>query len=145
MANWPPLNSAFGEGGAGMALKVAAALGAATYAVAAARLWWVHRRRPSLLVISVGACFILLAEALVGVAFAGEQKWHSAWWEWHALIVAAYLIVFAAAHREWRDERFRELYLPATREHREEVTVSSATSPATRPSPSPTTPRRSRR
>ncbi|WP_167760399.1 adenylate/guanylate cyclase domain-containing protein [Blastococcus sp. CT_GayMR16] len=25
--------------------------------------------------------------------------------------------------REWRDERFRELYLPTTREHREEVSV----------------------
>jgi adenylate cyclase len=123
MANWPPLNTALGEGGAGTALEVAAALGALTYAAAAARLWWAHRHRPSMLVLSVGACFVLLAEALVGVAFAGEKKWHSAWWEWHALIVAAYLIVFAAAHREWRDERFRELYLPTTREHREEVTV----------------------
>ena len=122
-ANWPPLNTALGEGGAGTALEVAAALGALTYAAAAARLWWGHRHRPSMLVLSVGACFILLAEALVGVAFAGEMKWHSAWWEWHALIVAAYLIVFAAAHREWRDERFRELYLPTTREHREEVSV----------------------
>jgi adenylate cyclase len=123
MANWPPLNSALGEGGAGTALEVAATLGALTYAFAALRLWWGHRHRPSMLVTSVGACFILLAEALVGVAFAGEMKWHSAWWEWHALIVAAYLIVLAAAHREWRDERFRELYLPTTREHREEVSV----------------------
>jgi adenylate cyclase len=122
-ANLPPLDTALGEGGAGTALEVAAALGAAIYVVAAARLWWGHRRRPSMLVLSVGACFVLLAEALVGVAFAGEMKWHSAWWEWHALIVVGYLIVFAAAHREWRDERFRELYLPTTREHREEVTV----------------------
>jgi adenylate cyclase len=123
MANWPPLDTALEEGGAGTALEVAAALGALTYAAAAARLWWAHRHRPSMLVTSVGACFVLLAEALVGVAFAGEMKWHSAWWEWHALIVAAYLIVLAAAHREWRDERFRELYLPTTREHREEVSV----------------------
>jgi hypothetical protein len=123
LANWPPLNTALGEGGSGTALEAAAALGALTYAAAAARLWWVHRRRASLLVISVGACFVLLAEALVGVAFSGEKKWHSAWWEWHVLIVAAYLIVFAAAHREWRDERFRELYLPTTREHREDVSV----------------------
>jgi class 3 adenylate cyclase len=123
LGNWPPLNAALGEGGAGTALEVAAALGALTYAAAAARLWWVHREQPSILVISVCACFVLLAEALVGVAFAGELKWHSAWWVWHALIVAAYLIVFAAAHREWRDERFRELYLPTTREHREDVSV----------------------
>jgi class 3 adenylate cyclase len=123
LADWPPLATALFEGGAGSALKVAAGLGALTYAAAAARLWWVHRRQPSPLVLSVCACFILLAEALVGVAFAGERKWHSAWWEWHALIVIAYLIVFAAAHHEWRDERFRDLYLPTTREHREEVSV----------------------
>ena len=56
-------------------------------------LWWGHRHRPSMLVLSVGACFVLLAEALVGVAFAEKMKWHSAWWEWHALIVVAYLIL----------------------------------------------------
>jgi class 3 adenylate cyclase len=42
---------------------------------------------------------------------------------WHALIVTAYVVVFSAARHEWHDERFRELYLPATREHREEVSV----------------------
>jgi class 3 adenylate cyclase len=123
LADWPPLDTALSEGGAGTALKVAAGLGALTYTAAAARLFWVHRHQPSPLVLSVCACFILLAEALVGVAFAGERKWHSAWWEWHALIVLAYLIVFAAAHHEWRDERFRDLYLPTTREHHEEVSV----------------------
>jgi adenylate cyclase len=100
LGDWPPLSDALGEGGAGTALEIASALGALTYAAAAARLWWVHRSHPSPLVISVSACFVLLAEALIGVAFAGEMKWHSAWWEWHALIVAAYVIVFAAAHRE---------------------------------------------
>jgi class 3 adenylate cyclase len=123
VAAWPPLARPVGEGGTGAWLKVAAAAGAATYAAAALRLWWLHRSRMSLLIVSVCACFVLLAEALVGVALAGELKWHSAWWEWHALIVLAYLIVFAAAHHEWRDERFRELYLPTTREHREDVTV----------------------
>jgi class 3 adenylate cyclase len=122
-AAWPPLDRPLSEGGTGDVLEVAAALGALTYAAAAVRLWWVHRRQPSPLVTSVVACFVLLAEALVGVALAGELKWHSAWWMWHALIVTAYVIVFAAAHQEWRDERFRQLYLPATREHREEVTV----------------------
>ena len=120
---WPPLQQAEGEGLQGMPLKVAAALGAAAYAVAAGRLWWVHRRRLGLLVFSVGACYTLLAEALVGVAVAGENKWHPTWWVWHGLIVTGFLLVFGAARREWRDERFRALYLPATREHREEVSV----------------------
>lgn len=31
--------------------------------------------------------------------------------------------MFLAAHREWREERFRPLYLPSTREQRREVSV----------------------
>lgn len=120
---WPPLHLPTGEGGTGWPLETAAAFGAVAYGVAAARMWWVHRRDLGLLVFSVVACYTLLAEALVGVAVAGEHKWHATWWTWHMLIVVALLLVFAAAHREWRDERFRALYLPGTREHREEVSV----------------------
>ena len=53
---------------------------------------------------------------MIGVAFTGERKWHASWWEWHGLIVSAYLIIGFAARREWRDERFRDLYLDTTRE-----------------------------
>jgi adenylate cyclase len=123
LAEQPPLQQVTGEGGEHLALKGAAALGAVTYLVAAARLWWVNRRSLGLLAFSVVACYVLLAEALVGVAVAGELKWHAAWWVWHALIVAGYVLIFAAAQREWRDERFRSLYLPATREHAGEVSV----------------------
>ncbi len=120
---WPPLHLPTGEGGTGWPLEAAAAIGAIAYAVAAGRMWWVHRHDLGLLVFSVIACYVLLAEALVGVTVAGEHKWHATWWTWHGLIVVALLLVFGAARREWRDERFRALYLPATREHREEVSV----------------------
>jgi adenylate cyclase len=60
---------------------------------------------------------------MIGVAITGERKWHASWWEWHGLIVLAYLIIGFAARREWRDERFRALYLPSTRERRQEITV----------------------
>jgi class 3 adenylate cyclase len=123
LAAWPPLGRPTAEGGSNTWLKVAAAVGALTYGAAAVRLLWVHRHELNLLLVSVVACFVLLAEALVGVALAGELKWHSAWWVWHVLIVTAYVIVFLAARHEWRDERFRQLYLPATREHREEISV----------------------
>jgi adenylate cyclase len=69
------------------------------------------------------ACFVLLCEAMIGVALTCERAWHASWWEWHALIVLAFLIVGYAARREWRDERFRTLYLPTTRERSEEVSV----------------------
>jgi class 3 adenylate cyclase len=123
LAEWPPLEQQTGEGGSGTTLTAAAAVGAAFYAAAAVRLWWVHRDRVDLLVLSVVACNVLLAEALVGVALAGERKWHPSWWVWHALIVTAYALVFLAARQQWRDERFRQLYLPATREHTEDVSV----------------------
>jgi class 3 adenylate cyclase len=39
------------------------------------------------------------------------------------LIVAAFLVILFAAQREWKDERFRRLYLPTTRERPQDVTV----------------------
>jgi adenylate cyclase len=39
------------------------------------------------------------------------------------LILTAYLVIGLAAHREWRDERFRHLYLSTTRERRQEISV----------------------
>ena len=60
---------------------------------------------------------------MIGVAVTGERKWHASWWEWHGLIVAAYVIVGLAARREWRDERFRRLYLPTTRARHQQVSV----------------------
>jgi class 3 adenylate cyclase len=38
-------------------------------------------------------------------------------------VVSAYLVIGFAARREWRDERFRALYLPTTRERQREVSV----------------------
>ncbi len=123
LGNWPPIDVITGEGPSGDALEIAAATAALAYLTAAARLWWVHREQPEFLVLSLVACFGLLAEALLGVAVAGERSFHPSWWVWHALIVVAFLLVFVAAQREWREERFRPLYLPGTREQRQEVSV----------------------
>ena len=60
---------------------------------------------------------------MIGVALTGERAWHASWWEWHGLIVTAYPVVGYAAQREWRDERFRGLYLPTTRERVQPVSV----------------------
>jgi adenylate cyclase len=119
----PPLSRPTSEGGSGSLLTVLAGLAAVAYAVAAARYWTVYRNRLGLLAASVIACFVLLAEAMVGVAVTGERAWHASWWEWHGLIVTAYLVVGFAARREWREERFRHLYLQTTRERAQEVSV----------------------
>jgi adenylate cyclase len=123
IANWPPADVLVGEGFGGDALQGAAAAGALVYAVSAARLWWLSLANHPLMVVSVIACLVLLAEALVGVAVAADRVWQPAWWAWHLLVVVGYLLVFAAAQREWREDRFHKLYLPSTRQHREEVSV----------------------
>ena len=122
LAELPPLAGSSSEG-AGTLLKTLAALGAAAYVLAALRYSAVFRRSITLLPASIIACFILLAEALFGSALVGERTWHASWWEWHGLIVIAYLLIFFAARQQWRDERFRHLYLATTRERSEEVSV----------------------
>jgi class 3 adenylate cyclase len=123
VAKLPPLSTPHSEGGTGSLLTSFAVVGALLYAIAAVRYALLFRERLSLLPASVVACFVLLSEALIGVATTGERSWHASWWEWHGLVVAAYVIIGFAARREWRDERFRHLYLPTTRQRRQDVSV----------------------
>ena len=123
LANLPPLRGPNSEAATGTVLGALALIGTIVYAVSAVRYWRLFRHSPTLLSTSVIACFLLLSEAMIGVAVTGERKWHASWWEWHGLIVLAFLIIGFAARREWRDERFRSLYLPATRERRQDVSV----------------------
>jgi class 3 adenylate cyclase len=119
----PPLDGANGEAARGALLTATAAAGALVFAVSAARYWTVFRHDRKLLPAATVACFLLLAEAMVGVAVTGERTWHASWWEWHGLIVTAYLVIGFAAQREWRDERFRDLYLATTRERHQVISV----------------------
>jgi class 3 adenylate cyclase len=119
----PPLSGSGSEAARNMLIKVIAVVGTIVYAISAARYWKIFRHRRNLLALAVIACFVLLAEALIGVAVTGERKWHASWWEWHGLIVTAYLAIALAARREWRDERFRHLYLPTTKERTQEISV----------------------
>jgi class 3 adenylate cyclase len=123
VAEIPPLSRPTSEGGSHSILGAMAIFGAVVYGAAAIRYAYVYRGRLHLLPASIVACFALLAEAMVGVAITGERDWHASWWEWHALIVFAYLLVGYAARREWRDERFRQLYLATTRERTQSVSV----------------------
>lgn len=119
----PPLKVSTSEGSSTSLLGTMAILGVIIYAIAAARYWVVYRGQMRLLPASVIACFVLLSEAMIGVAVTGERNWHASWWEWHGLIILAYVIIGLAARREWRDERFRHLYLPSTRQRSREISV----------------------
>jgi class 3 adenylate cyclase len=123
VASLPPLDGASSEAARGSLLSVLAIVGTLVYAVSAARYWILFRHSGRLLPVAVVACFMLLSEAMIGVAFTGERRWHASWWEWHGLIVSAYLIIGFAARREWRDERYRDLYLSSTRERRQDISV----------------------
>ena len=123
LAKLPPLGGPDSEASTNRLLIGMAVLGTTMYAVSAARYSSIFRSSRSLLSAAVIGCFVLLSEAMIGVAVTGERQWHASWWEWHGLIVAAYVIVGVAARREWRDERFRRLYLPTTRERHQKVSV----------------------
>jgi adenylate cyclase len=123
LAQLPPLHGPESEAARGALIATMAIVGTIIYAVSAARYWNVFRHGPNLLQAAVIACFVLLSEALVGVAVTGERKWHASWWEWHFLVLTAYLVIGLAARREWRDERFRRLYLPTTRARQQDISV----------------------
>ncbi|MGE5689108.1 MAG: adenylate/guanylate cyclase domain-containing protein [Pseudomonadota bacterium] len=123
IAKLPPLHGPDSEAGRGTLLAAMAVVATGVYAASAAGYWKIFRHGRKLLPAAVVACFLLLSEAMIGVAVTGEREWHASWWEWHGLILVAYVVIAFAAHREWRDERFRHLYLPTTREREQEVSV----------------------
>ena len=119
----PPLDKPASEGATGSLLAILATGGVLAYGTAALRYCAVYQQSPGLLPAAVIACFLLLAESMIGVAATGERSWHASWWLWHGLIVVAFVLVGFAARREWREERFRTLYLADTRERHQEISV----------------------
>jgi class 3 adenylate cyclase len=82
------------------------------YGFAALRYLALWRRRGSPMLVAMMSAFLLLAEALVAIAFA--RNWHLTWWEWHVLMLAAFALVAVGARASWHEERFADLYLKDT-------------------------------
>lgn len=76
-------------------------LGVIAYGFAAVRYVALYRRRGQILPLAVA--FILLAEALIAVAFG--RAWHASWWEWHVLMAIAFGAILLAVRHEYRRER----------------------------------------
>jgi class 3 adenylate cyclase len=91
---------------------VLAALGVALYGLAALGYLRLYRRRPERFVFAFTLAFALLAEAMVAIAWA--RNWQLSWWEWHVLMMGAFLVIALAARAEWHEERFSALYLDDT-------------------------------
>ena len=102
-----------------LAFRLLAPVGTALYAFAAWRYLQIFRTRRRALPLSVAVAFLLLAEALIAVAFA--RSWHASWWEWHVLMAIAFAIVTISVRNEYRREgsvtaAFGGLYLEQTLE-----------------------------
>ena len=89
-----------------------AAGGVALFGAAAVGYLALYRRRGARFALAVAFAFALLAEAMVVIAWA--RNWQISWWEWHVLMLAAFVVIAAIARREWHEERFSALYLDRT-------------------------------
>lgn len=83
-------------------LRLAAFAGTALYGLAAVRYLGLHHRRPAVMLISIATAFVLLAEAMIAVAYG--RNWHASWWEWHLLMTAAFAFVAYSAYVQYARE-----------------------------------------
>jgi adenylate cyclase len=112
LAGVPPLDDPLPVEEARGPLAALAVPGILLYAYAAFRYVALHRRRATPILLGVVTAFVLLAQAMLAIALA--RNWHATWWEWHVLMLVAFAAVAYGARREWREERFADLYLPET-------------------------------
>jgi hypothetical protein len=89
-----------------------AAVGVVLYAAAAIGYYRLYRRRRAPFLLAVAVSFALLAEAMLVIAWA--RNWRVSWWEWHLLMLVAFVTIAVSARTEWHEERFAPLYLDET-------------------------------
>ena len=121
LAGLPPLNDPLGAEQLDGWQLVLAAIGAALYGVAAIGFARLYRRRGERFVFAFALSFVLLAEAVVVIAWA--RNWHVSWWEWHVLMLGSFVVIAAAARSEWHQERFSALYLDETLAGAKDVSI----------------------
>ena len=121
LASAPPLDHPLAAeqlDGWQIALAVA---GVALYAAAAIGYFLLYHRRGDQFALAVAFAFGLLAQAMIVIAWA--RNWQISWWEWHVLMLAAFVLIAAIARREWYEERFSALYLDRTLAGARDVSV----------------------
>lgn len=100
---------------------VLAAIGLVLYAGAAPGFVRLHRRRRARFVFAFTLAFAFLTEAMIAIAWA--RNWQLSWWEWHLLMLSAFIVIAYAARTDWHEERFSALYLNETRSGAKDVSV----------------------
>ena len=117
----PPLDDPTPVERASGGLVAAAAVSTVLYAFAGFRYGAMAIRSGSTILVAVASACVLLAEAMIAVAFA--RNWHASWWEWHILMLLAFGAIAWSARREEGEERFSDLYLDETAAGKREVSV----------------------
>jgi hypothetical protein len=114
LASVPPLDNPLTPEEAEGPLHAIALVAVALYAVAAFRYRRLYAASPATLPLAVLTSYVLLAEAMVAVAYG--RNWHASWWEWHLLMAAAFALVAAIVRIEQRQPGgpFASLYLERT-------------------------------
>jgi adenylate cyclase len=112
LAELPPLDDPLAEEQLDGWQLLLAALGVALFGVAAFGFLRLYRRRQERFVLAMALAFVLLAEAMVVIAWA--VNWQLSWWEWHILMLGSFLLIAFVARAEWHQERFSALYLDET-------------------------------
>jgi class 3 adenylate cyclase len=108
----PPFQRGMGPERTSGPMLAASVLATVLYLAAAMTYVGLWRRRGGLLPAAMAAAFVMLAEAMVAITVA--PNWHYSWWEWHVLLLAAFVLVAWGAQQSWHEERFSSLYLEET-------------------------------
>jgi class 3 adenylate cyclase len=121
LAELPPLDAPLGAEQLDGWQLLLAAVGVAFFGLAAYGFLRLYRRRRERFVLAMALAFVLLAEAMVVIAWA--VNWQLSWWEWHILMLGSFLLIAFVARAEWHEERFSALYLDETLAGAREVSV----------------------
>jgi class 3 adenylate cyclase len=117
LARVPLLDRQLPPDAAPQPLGLVALLGVGLSGIAAVRYADLDRRRHRPLPLAVLVAFVLLAEAMLAMAFA--RTWHAMWWECHVLMAVAFGAIVVAARVEYGREGsltavFGGIYLDST-------------------------------
>ena len=100
VARIPPLDGPPPSTEGGGVLNVLSLVAVALFGITAIRLLIYFRYRRETILLAMAAALILLAEALIAIIV--SRNWHISWWEWHLLLLAAFLTIALAARHEYR-------------------------------------------
>jgi adenylate cyclase len=99
------------------ALPILGVFAVGLYAFAAWRTYRLYRQRGGQVLLTIAIALVLLAEAMIAVVV--SRNWQLSWWEWHLLMLAAFVLIALGTRAEYRRSgsltgAFGGLYLETT-------------------------------